>query len=138
MSFDIYVQSFRDGEFAGIPRRRVRDAFGTHLTETETHFWHVRYDHTNSCEIDLTAHDTDPSMVQGFTVHRPCTDQRLWDALASILVLGDIVLYFPGGRAPLVARSTVIQHLPVDMVDALGQPVVVTSGIEIQREIHTA
>jgi hypothetical protein len=138
MSFDVYLQSFHRGEFAGIPRQRVRDVFGAHLTETEPDYWQLRYDDTNSCDLDLTAHDTDASMVRGFTVHRPCADQRLWDALASILALGDLVLYFPGGRAPLVARSTVTQHLPPDMVESLGQPVVVTSGREIQHEIQAA
>src|SRR6476469_9528051 len=112
MSFDVYLQSFHRGEFAGIPRQRLRDVFGAHLTETEPDYWQVRYDDANSCDLDLTAHDTDASMVRGFTVHRPCADRRLWDALASILALGDLVLYFPGGRAPLVAHSTVTQHLP--------------------------
>ncbi len=138
MSFDVYLQSFHRGEFAGIPRQRIRDAFGEHLTETELDYWQLRYDDANSCDLNLTTHDTDVSMVRGFTVHRPCADQRLWDALASILTLGDIVLYFPSGRAPLVARSTVTQHLPPDMVESLGQPVVVTSGREIQHEIEAA
>ncbi len=135
MSFDIYVQSFRKGEFAGIPRQRVRSAFGAHLIETQTDFWHLRYDDANSCDLFLTAHGTDPSALRGFTVHRPCGDLRLWDALASILSIENTVLYFPGGRAPLVAYDTVTQHLPADMVTALGRPVVVTTGREMQHEI---
>ena len=138
MSFDVYVQSFQNGELEGIPRERVRVAFGAYLTETEPDFWQLRYDEANSCDVSLTVHATEPSVVRGFTVHGPCADQRLWDALASILTLGDIVLYFPGGRAPLVARSSVTEQLPPDMVEALGQPVVVTSGREIQHEIHAA
>jgi len=78
------------------------------------------------CELDLTPHATDPGM------------QRLWDALASVLALGDVVLYFPGGRPRLVARGSVTQHLPPSMVEALGQPVVVTTGREIQHEIDVA
>jgi hypothetical protein len=138
MSFDVYLQSFHRGDFAGVPRQRVRDAFGTHLTEAEPDYWQLRYDEANTCDIDLTPHDTDQSMVLGFTIHRPCADKRLWNALASILTLGDVVLYFPGGRAPLVASSRVTEHLPPDMVEALGQPVVVTTGREIQHAIETA
>ena len=138
MSFDVYLQSYHYGELAGIPRQRVRDTFGSHLTETGSNYWQLRYDDANWCDLDLTVHDTDATMVLGFTVHRPCSDQRLWDALASILASGDVVLYFPGGRAPLVARSTVTHHLPASMVEALGQPVVVTSGREIQQEIRAA
>jgi hypothetical protein len=138
MSFDVYLQNFHRGEFAGIPRQSVRDVIGAHLTETEPDYWQLHYDDTNTCDIGLTPHDTDQNMVLGFTVHRPCADERLWDALASFLTLGDVALYFPGGRAPLVARSSVAEHLPPDMIEALGQPVVVTSGREIQHEIHMA
>ena len=84
------------------------------------------------------AHDTGVTIILGFTVHRPCSDQRLWDALVSLLASGDVVLYFPGGRAPLGARSTVTHHLPASLIEALGQPAVVTSGREIQQEIHAA
>ena len=138
MSFDVYLQSFDRGEFAGIPRQRLRVAFGAHLSETETDFWQVRYDDMNSCNLYLTAHDTDARMLHGFTLNRPCADQRLWDALPSILALGNIVLYFPGGRQPMVAHSKVTQHLPPDMIESLGQPIVVTSGREIMHEIQSA
>ena len=138
MSFDVYVQSFKNGESAGIPRQRLREAFGPHLTETEADFWEIRYDDASACDLDLTPHATEPSSVRGFTVLRPCADQRLWDGLASVLASGNVVLYFPGGRAPLVAHDGVTQHLPPSMVEALGQPVVVTTGREIQHEIQPA
>lgn len=138
MSFDLFVQCFRDGKLDGIPRQCVRDAFGPHLNELEPNFWQLDYDDLNSCNIYLTAHNSDSGLIDGFTVNRPCYDQRLWDALASILTLGDVVLYFPGCRAPLVAQAIVAQHLPPDLIEALGQPLVVTSGNEIIREIETA
>ena len=138
MSFDVFVQTFRNGEFHGISRQRVRDAFGLYLTEPEPNFWQLRYDDANSCDLYLNAHDSDASLVHGFTVNRPCGDHRLWDSLAFILTLSEVVIYFPGGRAPLVAHSGVAQHLPPNMVEALGQPIVVASGREILHEIQTA
>lgn len=137
MSLEVYLQSFHRGESAGIPRQQVRDAFGSHLAETESDYWQLRYDDANSCDLELTAHDADASLLLGLTVHRPCADKRLWEALAAILGLGDVVLYFPGGRAPLVANDTVIQHLPPEMIESLGQPIIVTSGREIQHVIHS-
>jgi hypothetical protein len=121
-----------------VARQRLRDVFGFYHTETELDCWHLRYNKANSRDIYLMAHDTDASMVHGFTVHRLCADHRLWDALASILALGDVVLYFTGVRAPFVARSTVTQHLSPEMVDSLGQPKVVITGREIQNEIYMA
>jgi hypothetical protein len=135
MSFEVFVQCFQNGEFAGLHRQCVRDIFGTCLIETEPNFWHLRYDDTNSCNLYLTSHDSDPRMVSGITVNRPCGDERLWDALASILALGNVELYFPGGPL-LVYRISVKQHLPQEMTDALGQPKVVANGSDIQRELQ--
>lgn len=138
MSFEIYVQSFQNGDQAGISRQLVRDAFGTHLKELEPNRGQLHYDFTNSCDVDFDADAADPNLLVGFTVHRPCSDQRLWDSLASILRLGDIVLYFPGCRAPLVARSSVAEHLPSDLFSSLGQPEIVASGSEIHQAILSA
>jgi hypothetical protein len=138
MSFDVFVQTFRNGKFHGISRQQVRDAFGAHLVEPEPNFWQLRYDDANSCDLYLNAHDSDTSLVHGFTVNRPCGDHRLWDSLASILTLDNVVLYFPGGRAPLVAHSSVAPHLPPEMIEALGEPIAITSGKEILNEIESA
>jgi hypothetical protein len=113
-------------------------AFGPFLLETAPDYWQLRYDDANTCDMDLTPHGIGQSMVQGLTVHRPCADLRLWDALASILTLGNTVLFFPGDRPPLAARRSVTEHLPSDMVEALDQPVVVTSGSETLHELHRA
>jgi hypothetical protein len=136
MSFDIYLQVFDKGEFAGISRDRVRDALGANfIAESAADRWKVQYDAKNHCDVYLSL-DGGGAMLQGLSINRPCGDLRLWDALAAILALGNVVLYFPGCKAPLVANSDARQHLPVDMIAALGEPVIVRSGAEILREIE--
>jgi hypothetical protein len=138
MSFDVFVQSFQDGEFAGLSRQRVREAFGLALHESEPNFWQLRYGEGRSSDLYIDVHDPDPSQIHGFTVNRPCTDEQLWDSLIAILTLGNVVLYFPGCRAPLVTHASVAQHLPAEIIEALGEPIIVTSGEDIQREIREA
>jgi hypothetical protein len=75
-------------------------------------------------------------MLRGLSINRPCADLRLWDALASILALGNVVLYFPGCKAPLIANLNARQHVPLDMIEALGEPIIAASGAEILREIQ--
>jgi hypothetical protein len=75
-------------------------------------------------------------LIDGFTVNRPCRDRRLWRALFQVMRMGPVVLYYPGGRSPLVALESATQMLPPDMVDALGQPRVVRSGEEIAETIE--
>jgi hypothetical protein len=136
MSFQVYLQSFRDGAPAGIPRDAVRTAFGRFIHETEPSFWTARYDAENSCEIAVTMLKGDQQLVHQLCVERPCGDERLWDALAAILKLGTVVLYCPGDAPPLVAAQSVVGHLPQDMVEALGLPVCVQNGKEIARHIE--
>src|SRR5258708_39961081 len=102
MSLDVYMQVFDKCESAGIPHNSVRDAFGAaFVTDSEPDRWKVLYDAQNSCDVYLSS-DASTGMVQGLSINRPRADLRLWDALASILALGNAVLYFPDCRAPLV------------------------------------
>jgi hypothetical protein len=138
MSFDVYLQVFDKGEAAGIPRDSVRHAFGAaFVTEPAPDRWKVLYDAQNSCDVYLSA-DANPNLLKGLSINRPCGDSRLWDSLASILALGNVVLYFPGCRAPVVSNLNATQHLPHDMIEALGNPVVVGTGAELLREIQAA
>lgn len=137
VSFDVYLQVFENGESAGISRDGVRDAFGAaFVSEPMPDRWKVTYDAQNSCDVYLSSHGS--TMLKGFSINRPCGDLRLWDALAFILTLGNVVFYFPGGEAPLVAKLDVSRHLPRDMIEALGEPIVVGSGAQILREIQSA
>ena len=133
MSFDVYLQAFHEGAAGGIPRHRVREAFGAYAQEAQPNYWRLRYDEINSCDIDLSG---DPATVESLAVHRPCADARLWDSLASILALGNVVLYFPGCRAPMIACSEVVPHLPADMIEAMGRPIVVTTGADVLNEVR--
>jgi hypothetical protein len=135
MSFDVYLQCFDMGEPAGISRDSVRDAFGTAVTESEPDRWRVSFDAQNSCDV-YSSFDASAEMLQGLSVNRPCGDLRLWDALASVLTLGNVVRYFPGCKAPLVANLDVSRHLSRDMIATLGEPIIAGSGADILREIH--
>lgn len=136
MSFDVYLQDFRSGEPAGIPRDLVRQAFGTVLSEVGADHWTLSFGPTSSCDLYLSALGNDPRYVHNITVERPCRDLRLWDGLAYLLAVEGSVLYFPDAAAPL-ASSAVVGHLPSDMLDALGQPILVKTGHDILRSIET-
>lgn len=138
MSFEVFVQCFRNGSRAGIPRDQVRSAFGKFLTEAEPLYWTVRYDDENYCQVAVDIHDGDKNLVHHLCIESPCGDKRLWDALVTILKLGTVVLYFPGDAPPLVAENSVVAHLPPDMVEALGTPICIQTGDEIVRHIEAA
>ena len=138
MSFEAFIFCFKEGEPAGFPTERIRAAFGPFASDGPDNGWRLYYDERNYSDVTLMRHPTDERLILGFTVERPCGDSRLWDALASILALNNLVLIFPAGLPPLIASDNVVQHLPAEMIESMGQPRYVRSGAEILRELHKA
>jgi hypothetical protein len=138
MSFEAFVQCFKDGEFAGFPSQQIRDAFAPYAIDDSPYDWRIFYDQQNYSDVMESSHPTDTALICGFTVHRPCGGVRLWDTLATILKSGNFVLYFPASCPPLIADERVAQHLPPDMIESLGKPKVITTGQEILDELRAA
>ena len=138
MGFEAFIQSFTNGELSGIPIQKVRDAFEPFVKETGPADWRLQYGENDYSDVALSLVPTDHNLIFGFTVDRPCGNDRLWDALASILQLGNLVIYFPSTCPPLVANSTVAGHLPSSMIEAMGEPKCVGTGKEILKELKTA
>jgi len=138
MSFDVYLVSFADHQPSGVPRTLVREAFAEHVRwDNEDLAW-TQFTSKDDCSIGLSALKSDPSRISCISINRPLADERLWNSLHQILRLGNVALFFPGGRVPLIADASVADHLPPDMFDSLGAPIVVTSGREIVEQIRSS
>jgi hypothetical protein len=131
MSFELFLKAIGDPHSVRVPCACVLGALAPYLSQVRPNLWKVRFDESNSCDITLTADPDQPEMVDGMTVHRPCADPRLWSSLASILAMGDLFLFFPGGRGPLVANNSAAARVPQDWVDTVGAPILISSGDQI-------
>lgn len=138
MSFDLYIQSFKNGEPAGISRSAVRNAFRDALSEPEHDYWQLTYGSNESCSLMLSplAHLTEH--IHNITIARPCSNHLFWQGIAELLAVGNTVLYFPGGPGPLLLNPAVASHLPEGMLAALGHPIVVSNGADIAHQISAA
>ncbi|MGC2530397.1 MAG: hypothetical protein WA639_21830 [Candidatus Acidiferrum sp.] len=135
MGFEVYLDCFGDTKTKGISRTLVRSLFPVAKDESEPNYWRVRYDKKNSCEIGLTPLTSNPEMLAGLFVNRPCADLRLWDGLVRILQMGCVVIFWPGGP-PVVAEGTPTSDLPKDMIDSIGKPKSVSSAAELLRLVQ--
>jgi hypothetical protein len=138
LSFEVFVQCFENGEPAGVPRSAIRPLFPVVEADSEPDYWSIRYDDSNACHVRVTPLASDRELVESLCVFRPCGDLRLWNALLAIMRLGPGVLYFPGDAPPLVTSEAAGDHLPADMVEALGRPRVVRSPEEIVEAIRSS
>jgi hypothetical protein len=138
MSFEVYVQAFERGEESGFPPELIRRAFGEYVHELETDFWQARFGTTESCDLFLQPATENPSLFHSISIHRPCTDLRLWEAVYQLLGVPGSLLYFPGGEAPLTRDAHVAAALPPDMLESIGSPLLVTSPNELLRAVGSA
>ena len=136
MSFDLYLQSFRDGEAAGIPIDAIRSAFGSALTELEDDFWQVVYGPADSSDLFLRPLASDPELIHNISIHRPCCDARLFRAIWTLLEFPGTCLYFPGETPPLTRDASMADSMPADMVEALGTPILIDSAEAIPIAIQ--
>jgi hypothetical protein len=136
LSFEVFMQCFTGGRPSGVSAVVVRDAFSNFEDDSETDYWHLRYDEANSCRVHVTRRD---NLIESLTVHRPCGDRRLWDSLYRVLELGSWVLYFPASGPPLVmADAAHAEQLPPGMLEAAGPVRQVRSGQEILEIIRSS
>jgi hypothetical protein len=139
MSFDLYLISLSDGKPSGIPRDGVRAAFGEHVRWEDDESGWTQYGETDGCSVLLSPLSSDPSLTSCISMNRPVSDHRLWDALYRVMQLGNVAVFFPGMKGPLVTRSIVAgAHLPPDMYESLGRPVVISSGTELFEQIRSS
>jgi hypothetical protein len=130
MGFEVYIRFFGETERVGLPRDSIRSLFPVIEEESEPDYWQIRYDNKNSCKIGVTSRESDRGMLKGMYVDRPCGDLRLWEGLLSIVRMGAVVMFWPGGP-PVIASQDVAAGLPVDMIDSIGAPRVANSVADI-------
>jgi hypothetical protein len=138
MSFEICIQSFENGEPAGMPRALIREIFRGYLSESEPDYWQLSFGPRDSCALFLSPLNHATEQVHGITVERPCSDLLLWRGLIQLLANGQTVLYFPGCSGPLLIKPSAASHMPPGLLEALGEPIVVVDEADILRHIKAA
>ena len=112
----------------------MKDAFGPWLREEAPDCWHVDYGGLTSCDIYVA---DDPDRIAQAMISRPVPDERLWESVFKILLLGNAMLVGPGCKGPVIAREATIPCLPEGIAADMGAPRCVTSGRAIAELIRS-
>lgn len=132
MGFEVYVQCFGESERTGLSRTAVRALFPVVAEESQPDYWRIRYDDKNACHIGVIAVPSDEKMLKSIVVERPCGEPKLWNALISVLKMGSVVMFWPGGP-PIVADGNATSSLPQEMTNVMGAARPICSAEEILR-----
>ncbi len=138
MSFVVYIQFFHERKPAGIPRAAVLSSFSEFISEIGKDQWRLQYDHQTWCEIVLSTITGASNSVHHVSIEKPCQDNRLWEAIIHLMQIGNGVFYFPGSSGLCVLSPSVIIHVPADMLEVLGEPILVKNATDLLRCIETA
>lgn len=135
MGFDVFVQRFQDGEPVLVTDPQV----WTLLREA----WEAPPDHHDYSRVRRGAGEADLYAVQenepidSLMFSRPAGGAEIFDLIFEVARAGGMAIYAPGIPICLIAPDQRSQ-LPAEFVDAMGEPVVVTSGADLQEIIEGA
>ena len=133
MSFDIFVQCFRNGEVATFERAILEEIFGPHVVDRRLNFMRAEFPDRGG-GADVYSGDEDDLRSVMFT-HGG--GHALFDAIHRLVDGIAGVVYWPDiGPCSAVTDSATLPHLPADFLEACGPPVVAKSGAEIIAAIE--
>lgn len=133
MSLDLWLSCFRHGEPHPEPTALLRAPFDALVVSTEPRCLVLGLP---GGQDSLLFIDTSADTAAGFTLNRPVRDPVLWQALLGALQHTGRVLLVPGAVPPLIGCADTAPHLPADLVESLGPPVVVTDGLAIRHWVE--
>jgi hypothetical protein len=138
VSFDLFVNCFEHGEKGVFPGSMLERLFGPQIVSRKPEFslWSIDYGQNNTSDIYVSFEDGVKN-CSGFTINRPCADIRLFEAIYAVLADTNSVLFYPSDDPPLIGKVSTRQHLPQDMVDSLGGPILMNNGREILAHIKS-
>jgi hypothetical protein len=132
MSFDLDLVSFKDGGPLPFPVDIVTDALGPFIRSR---------DKDGLCQLafpdggsgELLAFDENETEISDISIGE-ASGTDIYDALYEILSRTHSALIWSFGGCA-VADASVIPDLPDELIEELGQPVVVKSGAEIAAAV---
>jgi len=121
MAYEYFLQAHLLGADQPIATAKIVEVFARYITHREETFMELEFDDRNQCTIYL---DQESPTTSHLTISRPCGDERLGACLYEVMQLGNFVFFEPEGKHPILLDSDVLEHLPPDMIDSLGNPVI--------------
>lgn len=118
-----------------MPVALIRSTFVDCLTELEEDFWQLRFENETT-DLFLQPLQSDASLIHSLSIDRPCRNARLAEGIWSLLGSPGTVFYFPDCPSPLVRERSAGEAMPSSLRNALGEPVVVSSSLEILQVIE--
>jgi hypothetical protein len=127
VSFDLFFGCFHAGQKATFPRSLLEHQFALYISRREPTCLTVDFGEGGTSYI----YRDDLDQIESFSVNRPAAAAALYQAIFDLLRAEPLVLFMPGECPPLIGSTETAPQLPADMLETLGDPVVLKSANEI-------
>jgi len=134
LSFDLYFGGCKEGHKASFPRERLERYFGPYISHREPKCLTLNSGNEETSYL----YCSEEEYIDFFSINRPAGTLVLFQAIFDLLRFESWVLFVPGQCPPLVGSAATVPHVPPDMIDANGPPLVVASAAEIVKWIQQA
>jgi hypothetical protein len=132
MSFDIFLQCYRNGEPATFKRSVFNEIFETETNQNDPDFVQPEYPDGSGGDIYVDENDIQCIMFNH------CGGDIFWAKVYELLYVTKSVIFWPaGGPASVVASAEALKHLPADWSDGMGEASIVHSGRELEALIYS-
>jgi hypothetical protein len=132
MSYEYFIQAHLHQDSQKIPTESILSIFKRYIVAKDKTYIDLHFDESNRCTIYLDTEEPDNS---GFMVSRPC-GVKLGECLYEVMLLGNFVFFEPDGKYMITVAPSVEAHLPADMIETLGKPVVAKSQEDFLKLYH--
>lgn len=127
MSFDIFLQCFRNGEPATFKRSVVEEIFGPHAHD-DRELTRVTFPDGSGSDIYMDQGDDVQCMM-----FNHCGGDEFFEALYQLAERTKSIIFWPAvGPSSAITDSVTLKYLPVAWPEGLGPARMVHSGLELQ------
>lgn len=155
MSFDAFLQCFKDGELDGFSPKILEDAFENEYKKQGDDKLVLRVEYPvivdESAPKTIMHEGKEYPLVYGddstlyisndangnidhITINRPASHERFYNSLYSILKQSNTVIYSIGDHPPLVGKLDTLYHLPQGLIETKGNPILVSYPLQIREQ----
>ncbi len=127
MSFDVFLQGFRQGHESNANQKKLAELLKPYLVETQQGLPELRFDDGDAAIFGVD------DLASGFMVNH-VSGRQAWDVLVAVARTANLAI-MPVGCRVAVATEALISELPEELP---RDAVVVASGEDLRREIEAS
>ncbi|MCL2365093.1 MAG: hypothetical protein FWC71_10575 [Defluviitaleaceae bacterium] len=128
MSKEWYLQAYNNGDPQFIPHAQIHAVLSKYPIRIEEAYVVVTIPEGN---VDF--YMDCPNEISDIMIAKPLVSPNLNQIIYEIMQCGRFIFFAPDAKFPIVLDSEVMDHLPIDMLDALGKPKLADNPIMFSR-----